>query len=62
MNPSTDTWFYSINENKTQAVIVDVEGFTVLELHGHWADLESISADICKAHNLESRYSVEVAA
>lgn len=62
MDPSSDSWFYSTNENNTQALIVDVEGYTVLELHGHWADLEAIAADICKAHNLESRYAVEVTA
>ena len=61
MNPSTDAWFYDVNKSNTQALIVDVEGFTVLELAGHWADLESIASDICRAHNLESRYSVEVA-
>ena len=62
MTPSTDAWFYDVNKDNTQALIVDVEGFTVLELAGHWADLEAIAADICKAHNLESRFSVEVTA
>lgn len=62
MNPSTDAWFYSLNESKTAALIVDVEGYTVLEINSHWADLEAIAADICKAHNLESRYAVEVPA
>jgi len=60
MNPSTDAWFYDVNKSNTQALVVDAEGFTVLELAGHWADLEAIASDICRAHNLESRYSVEV--
>jgi hypothetical protein len=48
---SDDHWLYSIDPTKTRGLIVDAEGFTVIELQSHWGDLESIMALICRDHN-----------
>ena len=46
-----DHWFYDLDSTKNQGLIVNAEGFTVIELRSYWADLESLMANICREHN-----------
>jgi len=48
-------WLYSLNDIGTQGLIVDAEGFTVMTLQSHWADLETVMALICREHNRQVR-------
>lgn len=50
MTPS-DRWYWDIDPTKTQGLIVDSEGFTVMEIRSYWADLESVMKHICVEHN-----------
>lgn len=50
-----DRWFYSIHANGTQGLIVDAEGFTVLEMRSHWVSLQPLLAQLCEAHNRQQR-------
>ena len=50
-----DRWFYSIHANGTQGLIVDAEGFTVLELRSHWVSLLPLLEQLCREHNRQQR-------
>jgi|LakMenEpi03Aug12_release.lakeMendotaPanAssembly.Ray.scaffolds.fasta_scaffold4512137_1 hypothetical protein len=52
---TADHWLYSLNDTGTQGLIVDAEGFTVMMLQSHWADLETVMALICREHNRQVR-------
>ncbi len=52
---TADHWLYSLNATGTQGLIVDTEGFTVMTLQSHWADLEAVMALICREHNRQVR-------
>ena len=50
-----DLWFYSLNDNGTQGLIVDAEGFTVLEIQSNWVSLQPLLAQLCRDHNRQQR-------
>ena len=54
-----DHWLYSIDPTGTQGLIVDAEGFTVMELRSYWSDLEGVMAQICREHNRQVRESLQ---
>ncbi len=56
---TADHWLYSLNATGTQGLIVDAEGFTVMELHSFWADLEAVMAQICREHNRQVRETLQ---
>ena len=56
---TADHWLYSLNDTGTQGLIVDAEGFTVMTLQSHWADLEAVMALICREHNRQVRENLQ---
>jgi hypothetical protein len=46
-------WYFDISRDKRQAIIVDEDQDTILELSavGGHCDLEKIAREICKQHN-----------
>ena len=56
---TADHWLYSIDPTKTQGLIVDAEGFTVMTLQSHWADLDAVMALICRDHNRKLRETLQ---
>ena len=50
-----DHWLYSIDPTGTQGLIVDPEGFTVLEIQSHWVSLQPLLEQLCRDHNQQLR-------